>query len=114
MPKFEIEADVIYIIPEAWVRYAETEEDARDQLICAAMDSNDAAINAEVATLWMDGIDTYAWWGRIHLHAAEVLEVQCEYDSTIEEILQGCRIQAEPDDGQIAKFQVTALKMIEA
>lgn len=114
MPNFEIEADIIYIIPEAWVQYAETEEDAREQLICAAIDSNDAAIDAEVATIWTDDPDDCSWWGRIHLHTAEVFEVQCAYEDTIEDILKWCRINAEPDDGQIVKFKVTALKMIEA
>ena len=114
MPKFEIEADVTYIIPEAWVQYAETEADARDQLICAAMDSNDASIAAEVATIWPDNPDEGSWWGRIHLHTAEVFDVQCAYKDTIEDILKWCRIKAEPDDGQIVKFKVTALKMIEA
>ena len=114
MPKFEIEADIIYIIPEAWVEYAETEADARDQLIHAAINSNDAAINAEAATVWPDNPDNCSWWGRIHLHTAEVFEIECEYDSTIQEIIAGSRIAAEPDDGQIVKFQVTALKMVEA
>ena len=114
MPKFEIEADITYIIPEAWVQYAETEADARDQLICSAIDSNDAAIDAEVATIWTDDPDDCSWWGRIHLHTAEVFEIECEYESTIQEIITGTRVAAEPNDGQIVKFKVTALKMIEA
>ena len=114
MPKFEMEVDITYIIPEAWVQYAETEADARDQLICAAMDSNGAAIDAEVATIWVDDTDDCSWWGQIHLHTAEVFEVQCAYEDTIEDIFKWCRIKAEPDDGQIVKFVVTALKMLEA
>lgn len=114
MPKFEIEADVTYIILEARVKYAETEADARDQLCHAAMDLNEAAIGVDIATVWPNNPDNCSWRGRIHLHTAEVFEIECEYDSTIQEIIAGSRIAAEPDDGQIVKFKVIALKMIEA
>lgn len=114
MAIFEIEADITYVLPDAWLEYAESKEDAIDQFIHAAINSRGDAIDAQVDRAWVDDPDQGSWWGRIYLHTAQVLGVECEYETTIQDMLTAIRRYAEPDDGQIVKFQVTALKMTAA